>query len=211
VPEIKDSGELRDPEQAWFWTPEWQAREREADAEIAAGQIEVFETAEEFLNALDEGLPIREEPMNDADLPLKYQYAWPRPGLGVDNVIIVGSKILLIKRGHDPFEGFWALPGGFVNENETVEAAAARELAEESNCTFSETPELIGVFSGPGRDPRGWMISVSFGVQLAHLEVSTLRAGDDANGVGLFDLDQLPPLAFDHAQIVATARAKFGI
>ena len=149
--------------------------------------------------------------MHDADLPLKYQYAWPRPGVGVDNVILVGTKVLLIKRGQDPFEGYWALPGGFVNENEPVEIAARRELAEESHCTFVGEPVLIGVFSGPGRDPRGWMISVSFGIQLDELDLSTLAAGDDAKEVGLFELNELPPLAFDHAQIVAAARAKFGI
>jgi 8-oxo-dGTP diphosphatase len=125
-----------------------------------------------------------------------YTYPHPRPALTVDIVLIRAGHILLIQRGHPPFAGHWALPGGFVEENEPLEAAARRELLEE---TGLEPPELqqLGAF----RDPRGWTISVAF---WAHVEGDiTPHAGDDAAAARWWPLNDLPPLAFDHADIIS--------
>ncbi len=134
-------------------------------------------------------------------------YPFPRPALTVDIVLIKeggdGPEILLIERNHPPFAGHWALPGGFVDENEPLEAAARRELFEE---TGLEPPELrqLGAFGDPGRDPRGWTVSVAFWTRIT--EAVTPRAGDDAAAARWWPLDALPPLAFDHADIVRQAK-----
>ncbi len=91
-----------------------------------------------------------------------YTYPHPRPALTVDIVLIKEERdrpeILLIQRNHPPFAGHWALPGGFVDEDEPLETAARRELFEE---TGLESPELrqLGAFGDPGRDPRGWTVT----------------------------------------------------
>jgi 8-oxo-dGTP diphosphatase len=133
---------------------------------------------------------------------------WPRPALTVDVALIAREpvpSILLIQRGREPFIGRWALPGGFVDEGEQARAAAPRELAEE---TGIEAPELtlLGVYDAPGRDPRGWTVSVSFiGLIDGRIEA---RGADDASDAGWFELGALPELAFDHAAIVADAAAR---
>jgi 8-oxo-dGTP diphosphatase len=111
---------------------------------------------------------------------------------------------MLIERKHEPFAHTWALPGGFVDPNETVEEAAARELVEETGVVLPEAPALVGVFSKPGRDPRGWVISVAYALHLPHQQLDP-KAGDDAAQVRWFNLDELPPLAFDHADIIRKA------
>ncbi len=134
-------------------------------------------------------------------------YPFPRPALTVDIVLIKEGhdepEILLIQRNHPPFAGHWALPGGFVDENEPLEVAARRELLEE---TGLEPPELrqLGAFGDPGRDPRGWTVTVVFWTRIAG-EV-TPRAGDDAAAARWWPLADLPPLAFDHAEIVRQAK-----
>jgi 8-oxo-dGTP diphosphatase len=137
-----------------------------------------------------------------------YCYGYPRPALTVDVVLIhLGvdgrAETLLIQRGHPPFEGRWALPGGFVDKDEPLRAAALRELQEET-----ALPDLslgqIGAFGDPGRDPRGWVVSVAFAAFLPNLR-GEIQAGDDAAEVAWWPLDTLPPLAFDHDKIIATA------
>ena len=123
---------------------------------------------------------------------------YQNPALTVDAIILIDDKLLLIQRGNDPFKGYYALPGGFVGYGERVEDAVEREVKEETGLD-AEIQELIGVYSAPDRDPRGHTISVVF-----HLEVigGELKAGDDAVGVKLFELDELPELAFDHSDII---------
>ena len=123
---------------------------------------------------------------------------YQNPALTVDAIILIDDKLLLIQRGNDPFKGYYALPGGFVEYGERVEEAVEREVKEETGLD-AEVQELIGVYSAPDRDPRGHTISVVF-----HLEVigGELKAGDDAVGVKLFELDELPELAFDHSDII---------
>lgn len=123
------------------------------------------------------------------------------PKLMVDVVIPSDEGIVLIRRGSDPFEGQWALPGGFVEVGETVEAAAVRETAEETGLAV-EIVRLVGVYSDPERDPRGHNVSVAF---LAHVVGGDLAAASDAAEVSVLDPDSVE-LAFDHRRIVADAR-----
>jgi 8-oxo-dGTP diphosphatase len=136
--------------------------------------------------------------------------AYPRPMLTADVVVLAGAaedaRILLIQRGNPPFAGSWALPGGFVEEGEQVAEAAPRELAEETGMRLdSGALELLGVYDTPGRDPRGWTVSV---VYIARVPgESTVAGADDAGDARWFSVEELPELAFDHALIVADARA----
>ena len=126
--------------------------------------------------------------------------AYRNPTPTVDVVIEMAGGVVLIKRRNPPHG--WALPGGFVDEGEPVEAAAAREVMEETGLTVSlET--LLYVYSDPARDPRKHTLSVVF---VGSAEGSP-EASDDAAEAAIFDLDALPsPLAFDHGQILADYR-----
>lgn len=109
------------------------------------------------------------------------------------------DEILLIKRLNEPFKNHWALPGGFVDENEDLEQAARRELYEETNI---ETDKMIqiGTFGKPYRDPRGHMVSVAYQTDL--IENQIVKAKDDAKDVKWFSINALPELAFDHLEII---------
>jgi 8-oxo-dGTP diphosphatase len=138
-----------------------------------------------------------------------------RPLLTVDVIVAVlrgdRHKVLLIKRNRLPFEGCWALPGGFVEPNELLETAARRELWEETGAEPAYLAQLH-TFGDPGRDPRGWTISVAYLALLREEDVQdwNLQADTDADQVGWFDLDDPPPLAFDHGDILAYARGVLG-
>jgi 8-oxo-dGTP diphosphatase len=135
---------------------------------------------------------------------LAYTYAYPRPALTVDALVLAGAgeewKILLIRRGREPFAGMWAFPGGFVDMEETLERASLRELEEETGLKLTAM-EQFRVFDAPGRDPRHRTISVVFYAFLP--EVGAVKGGDDASAAGWFPLNDLPPLAFDHAHILS--------
>ena len=139
----------------------------------------------------------------------KFCYEYPRPAVTVDVVIVTRGprrRVLLVRRKHEPFAGRWALPGGFVDMNEALDAAARRELYEEAGVE-AEHLEQLHTFGDPGRDPRGRTITV---VYLAVVDPRRLkpRAADDAAEVGWHSLASPPPLAFDHAQILALARRR---
>ncbi|MEM3555662.1 MAG: NUDIX hydrolase [Candidatus Micrarchaeia archaeon] len=119
----------------------------------------------------------------------------------VDSVIVEDGKILLIKRKFKPFKGKWALPGGFVDEGETVEEAVERETMEETGMKV-RIVKLIGVYSNPKRDPRG-TISIAFLTKPTSKEA---RGGDDAEEARWFNLNELPEMAFDHKKIIEDAR-----
>lgn len=124
------------------------------------------------------------------------------PLLTVDCVVFDRSdRLLLIKRKHPPFKGRYALPGGFVDVGETAEAAALRELKEETGIG-GKVVRLIGVYSDPKRDPRGHMVSAAFLVRPRSVKVV---GGDDAAVAAFVDDWRSQKLAFDHARILADA------
>lgn len=137
-----------------------------------------------------------------------------QPWVTVDVVVVarlaLRHHVLLVRRKRLPFEGSWALPGGFVEPHESLEEAARRELWEETGAEPASLQQLH-TFGKPGRDPRGWVISIAYLAVLDEVEVGDwdLAAGSDAGAVGWFDLDDLPPLAFDHADILDCARRAF--
>jgi 8-oxo-dGTP diphosphatase len=128
-----------------------------------------------------------------------------RPMLTVDVVVLTGAparSVLLVERAHPPFAGEWALPGGFVEAGEPIADAAPRELAEETGLDAGPL-RLLGVYDTPGRDPRGWTISIAY---LARVETEVaVSAADDARDARWFQTETLPRLAFDHAAIIRDA------
>jgi 8-oxo-dGTP diphosphatase len=129
--------------------------------------------------------------------------------LTADVVVLTGEDpgaVLLIQRGNPPFRGEWALPGGYVEEREPTKAAAARELGEETGLTCGAL-ELIGVYDAPDRDPRGWTVSVAYRAVGVGAGEAAVEGGDDASRAQWFPVDELPSLAFDHAEIIADAIA----
>ena len=139
---------------------------------------------------------------------LKYHYKYPHPAITADAVVFgFDGKVLhllLVERGLEPYKGSWALPGGFMRIDETVEQCAARELMEETGVTDVYL-EQFHTFSSVGRDPRERVVTVAF---LAMVRKSDFRliAGDDASRACWFEVDELPPLAFDHHDIISMAR-----
>ncbi len=141
---------------------------------------------------------------------LKYCYRWPRPGYTADCVILRPAKksnfeVLLIQRGNEPFKGSWALPGGFVNEYESLPTAAARELQEETGLTDVKL-KFVDIYGEEGRDPRGWTVTGVFWGFLPKGQKP--KAGDDAANFRWFPVDKLPSVAFDHAKVIADAMKK---
>ncbi|MDH7444325.1 NUDIX hydrolase [Aquimarina sp. 2201CG14-23] len=115
-------------------------------------------------------------------------------------------QVLLIKRDIEPFKNSWALPGGLVLESESLEDAVERELKEETNVTVDYLEQLYS-FGKPDRDPRNRVISVTY-FGLVKPEHHSIKADTDANDVAWFDMNELPELAFDHAQILDTAQKR---
>lgn len=129
-----------------------------------------------------------------------------RPAITVDVVLFRLSEgklqVLLVRRNSAPFTGRWALPGGFVDSYEPLEAAARRELEEETAIRDVSLTQLH-TFGDPERDPRGWIVSVAH-IGFIHGDAQP-RAGDDAARVEWFDVLALPELAFDHGRIIDAA------
>jgi 8-oxo-dGTP diphosphatase len=124
------------------------------------------------------------------------------PLLTVDALILFEGKIVLIRRMNPPFKNDFALPGGFVEIGETVEAATAREAKEETGLDISLI-KLLGVYSDPARDPRGHTVTICY---LAK-GFGKLKAGSDAKDIRLFGFNEIPKLAFDHNKIVKDAKS----
>ena len=136
---------------------------------------------------------------------MSYLYDYPRPAVTTDVVLLtstVTAKVLLIKRGKDPFAGQWALPGGFVDMDEDLPDAALRELEEETGVRDIKIKQL-GAYGSVNRDPRHRTISVVY-YGFVDKEVS-VQGMDDAADAGWFAIDKLPELAFDHSQILNDA------
>ena len=146
------------------------------------------------------------------DTKKNFCYDYARPAVACDNLIVSkhnnSVEILLIQRKGEPCAGMWALPGGFLEENETAEEGAARELLEETGVKISaDKLILVSIFSKPNRDPRTHLISLSY---LAYVDKNIIehKAGDDASNTAWHDLNNLPEMAFDHAEIIESAKRK---
>jgi len=137
--------------------------------------------------------------------PLPYHYKYEHSALTTDCVIFgfdgKDLNVLLIKRGVEPYEGAWAIPGGFLRNDETAEAGALRELKEETELE-PENLKLVGVFSDPKRDPRERVVTIAY---YALVKPRFVKGGDDAAEAKWFHIDALPPLAFDHGEILSAA------
>jgi 8-oxo-dGTP diphosphatase len=142
----------------------------------------------------------------------KHTYDWPRPAVTVDVALFTAAgamqslqlRVLLIRRGEAPFVGHWALPGGFVREAEGLEAAARRELLEETGLGEIRFEQVCAVGT-PGRDPRGHTITVLY-AGLARGDAAVVARGD-ASEASWFAVDELPALAFDHEELLRRALA----
>ena len=138
---------------------------------------------------------------------MSHTYEYPRPALTVDCVVFGMDegdlKVLLIKRGLEPYQGKWALPGGFVRMEESLDEAARRELEEESGIRPSHLEQLY-TFGEPGRDPRGRVVTVGY-FALVKLSDHRVHAATDAREAAWFSVWDTPKLAFDHAEVLGTA------
>jgi len=123
------------------------------------------------------------------------------PLLTVDALILYENKVVLIKRLNPPYKDQFALPGGFVEVGETVEAATLREAKEETGLEI-ELIKLLGVYSEPSRDPRGHTVTVCYIAR----GFGKLKAGSDAKDIRLFGFNEIPKLAFDHNKIIENAK-----
>ena len=141
-------------------------------------------------------------------MPFTYEY--PHPAVTVDIVVLTETKddreVLLIRRAMDPYQGAWALPGGFVDLHESLDEAAQRELEEETGLSGVHLEQLY-TFGRPDRDPRERIISVAYYGSIPTRKPG-LCAGSDAAELDWFSIDELPDLAFDHAEILQMARTR---
>jgi 8-oxo-dGTP diphosphatase len=141
----------------------------------------------------------------------KYVYDWPRPMVSVDAAVFAffgnKAKLLLVNRKKEPFKGRWALPGGFVDIDEELDDAVARELAEETALVGAQL-EQIHTFGNVGRDPRGRQITIVY-MGIATKGRNKIKASDDAAKARWFDIEKLPRvLAFDHNEVTKFAIKK---
>ena len=140
---------------------------------------------------------------------MAYTYKYPRPAVTADCVVMTREampQVLLIERGFEPFKGCWAFPGGFMDMDETTEQCAIRELKEETGLVVEKVLQ-IGAYSKVDRDPRGRTISVAY---LAVIDKPADVIGqDDAARAQWFPINALPPLAFDHEDIMRDAIALY--
>ena len=140
---------------------------------------------------------------------MAYTYKYPRPAVTADCIVITREaepKVLLIQRGGEPFKGAWAFPGGFMDMDETTEQCAIRELEEETGLHVSDIKQ-IGAYSKVDRDPRGRTITVAYLTIID--EPIAVTGQDDAANAEWWPVDALPPLAFDHDEIMADAMELF--
>ena len=140
---------------------------------------------------------------------MTYTYKYPRPAVTADCIVITREaepKVLLIQRGGEPFKGAWAFPGGFMDMDDTTEQCAIRELEEETGLRVSDIKQ-IGAYSKVDRDPRGRTITVAYLTIID--EPIAVTGQDDAAKAEWWPVDALPPLAFDHDEIMADAMELF--
>lgn len=138
----------------------------------------------------------------------KFCYKYPHPAVTTDCVIFgfdgTQLNVLLVKRGGEPYLGWWAFPGGFVRMDESSEDGALRELREETQL-IPEYIEQFHTYSEPDRDPRERVITIAY---LALVKIQDVKGGDDAKEAQWFPIDKIPHLAFDHDVILRDALAR---
>ena len=138
-------------------------------------------------------------------------YDYPRPAVTVDTAVFRGPslarELLLVRRGADPYAGMWALPGGFLEPDEPLDHCARRELVEETGLSPAGLFAHVGAYGDPGRDPRGWTVTVLFAVAMGEGEPDAVEGGDDAAKAAWHPLAELPVLAFDHERLTRDAAA----
>ena len=138
----------------------------------------------------------------------KFCYKYPHPAVTTDCVIFgfdgIQLNVLLVKRGGEPYLGWWAFPGGFVRMDESSEDGALRELREETQLTPGYI-EQFHTYSEPDRDPRERVITIAY---LALVKIQDVKGGDDAKEAQWFSIDKIPHLAFDHYVILRDALAR---
>jgi 8-oxo-dGTP diphosphatase len=132
-------------------------------------------------------------------LEAQLENLWRNPSLTCDGLVLREGKVLLVKRGREPFRGCHALPGGFVEYGESTEDCVVREIREETGLD-TEVVRLVGVYSEMGRDPRGHFVTLLY---LLREKGGALKSGDDADSADFFTLSDLPDLAFDHGRMIA--------
>ena len=141
----------------------------------------------------------------------QYAYRWPRASVTADAVLFAekGGQIyvLLIQRGNEPYKGYWAFPGGFLNMDETVAHCAERELEEETGIVLTSM-QLSGIYSDVERDPRGRVITAAYTAMTTMPEAT---AADDAAAAQWWPINALPKLAFDHKTILKDAKRVMNI
>jgi 8-oxo-dGTP diphosphatase len=135
---------------------------------------------------------------------MQYTYPYPRAAITADIIVLKQLEnhlyVLLIERKHPPFEGMWALPGGFMDMDETLEETALRELKEETGITGIALKQFH-TFSTLGRDPRHRTVTTVFSGYINN-NTPKAKAGDDASKVEWFEINKLPLLAFDHEEMM---------
>lgn len=135
-------------------------------------------------------------------------YKYPHPAVTADCIVFSREDdklwVLLIRRKNEPYKDSWAIPGGFMNIDESAEAAAVRELKEETGLEVSRI-EQLKAYSSPDRDPRERVITIAF---IAESKIRDVKGSDDAAEAQWFDITNLPPLAFDHELILNDAIAR---
>jgi 8-oxo-dGTP diphosphatase len=145
---------------------------------------------------------------------MPYTYEYPRPTVTVDALLLRAVdqhlQILLIERRREPFVGHWAFPGGFMEIDEPAATAVLRELSEETGITPAALGDGVSLMplmtaSRPGRDPRARCVTLVFSALLRGDQLHPAGA-DDAAAAAWFDLDRIPPMAFDHSEILDYAR-----
>ena len=141
---------------------------------------------------------------------LTYQYKYPHPSVTTDNVIFGFDgqtvKVLLIERGGEPYKGYWAFPGGFLEMDESAEEGARRELMEETGLT-ARVVRQFHAFSAPDRDPRERVLTIAF---YSLVRMSEVKGMDDARRAEWFPLTEMPRLAFDHEEMLRVALEEVG-
>ncbi|MGD9962326.1 MAG: NUDIX domain-containing protein [Thermoplasmata archaeon] len=153
--------------------------------------------------------PLGEEILSEYDnrassLQSQFENHWRKPSVTCDGIVFKDGRVVLIKRRNDPFRGSYALPGGFTDYGEKLEDCVVREVLEETGLR-TQVVGLVGVYSAPGRDPRGHFVTAVY--ELRHVG-GALKAGDDASSAAWFLADDIPHMAFDHAAIIAGFLAK---